>query len=113
MKEQQLDDLNKLMMQLNRDLAESSKLVAGDIPTLKKVMGALKRIKDDGVNLQFQIDQLNETISYMKLNNMGKLDPFERKLSDVGEALEAAMTSAPPAQADQAAAGRRSRQGHR
>ena len=65
---QSLEDLGKLMNQLNNDLGKAGSLVAGDIPTLKKVMGAVKKIKDEGTNLQFTIDQLNETLNYMKLH---------------------------------------------
>ena len=111
---EQLDDLAKLMIKFNRDLARGAKLQGGDIKTLKKVMGALKKVKDDGTNLQFQIDQLQETLTYMKLNNMGKVDPFERKLGDVREALEAAMSNgAAVKQADQADCRTRGRKGHR
>ena len=93
---EQLDELNKIMMKANQELALGAKLQAGDIPTLKKVMTALKKVKDDGVNLQFTLDQLGETLAYMKTQNMGKLDAHERKLNDVNDALEAAMASAGP-----------------
>jgi dynein heavy chain len=91
----QLDDMSRMMMRLNADLAKGADLTAGDITKLKQVMGALKAIKDQGDNTQFTIDQLAETLAYMKVHSMGKLDPLERKLADVGESFAAACKSAP------------------
>ena len=90
-----LEDLGKLMTLLNLDLAKGATLSKGDLSTLKKIMGAIKKIKDDGVDLQYQIDQLAETIAYMKVHNMGKLDPLERKHADIAESFDKATSSAP------------------
>jgi hypothetical protein len=53
---QSLDDMGKLMNLVNTDLARGPSLVEGDIPNLKKVMGAVKKMKDDGPALQFELD---------------------------------------------------------
>ena len=63
--------------------------------SLKKMMGAIKTIKDQGTSLQFQIDQLGETLRYMGLHEMGKLDALNRKLNDVSDAFRAAEKAAP------------------
>ena len=95
---QSLEDLGKAMHLVNADLARGPSLVEGDIPNLKKVMGAVKKIKDEGTQLQFELDQLHETLEFMKLHAMGKIEPLERKHGDVLEAFEKAMSTSPVVQ---------------
>ena len=82
----------------SRGLAATSSTLSpsqSDIKTLKLVMGALKTIKDDGTDLQFTLDQLNETLGYMETHKMGKLDPMVKKLADVRTSFENAQKDAP------------------
>ena len=92
---QSLDDLDRMMRKLNTDIGKAGALQAGDIKTLKLVMGAIKKVKDEGTDLQFTLDQLQETINYMKGQNMGKLDSMERKLGDVEASFQTACKEAP------------------
>ena len=90
---EQLDDMGKMMLKLNNNLAKGSGLQAGDIKTLKLIMSSLKTVKDDGVDIQFTIDQLQETITYMELQGMGKVDPFRKNcllngLDDIGLTMQ-------------------------
>ena len=48
-------------------------LQAGDIPTLKKVMGALKKVKDDGADAAVRRwTSSGETLAYMKTAEHGQ-----------------------------------------
>ena len=87
--------MGKMMLKLNNNLAKGSSLQGGDIKTLKLIMSALKTVKDDGVDIQFTIDQLQETITYMEQQGMGKVDPLEKKLADVRAGFENAQKDAP------------------
>ena len=72
----------------NTELDKGSTLQPGDLQNLKKIMAALKTVKEKGTDIQYQIDQMGETLRYMRLFEMGKLDPLDRKLNDVSEVID-------------------------
>ena len=92
---QSLEDLGKEMIKTNQNLNKGATLQPGDIRQLKDVMSALKVIKDRGVDIQFLLDQTQETINYMILHNMGKTAPIQKKLDSVQEEFNVASKAAP------------------
>ena len=76
----EIDEYTKALKDINRDLALGPDISPGDLPGLEKVMAALKTIKDQGMDMRFTLDQLQEALNYMELHQMGKVDKIQKKL---------------------------------
>jgi len=68
--------VTKVNTQLDKEVAE------GDDAELHNMMNALMYMRQNQVNVEYALDQLTDTLTYMKANDMGKIDPIQKKLDD-------------------------------
>ena len=81
--------VTKVNTQLDKEVAE------GDDAELHNMMNALMYMRQNQVNVEYALDQLTDTLTYMKANDMGKIDPIQKKLDDALDKYSYAKKTTP------------------
>ena len=59
------------------------------------MMNALMYMRQNQLKVEYDLDQLSDTLAYMRANNMGKIDPVQKKLDDALEKYAYAKKTTP------------------
>ena len=81
--------VTKVNTQLDKEVAE------GDDAELHNMMNALMYMRQNQLKVEYDLDQLTDTLSYMRANNMGKIDPVQKKLDDALDKYSYAKKTTP------------------
>jgi hypothetical protein len=81
--------VTKVNTQLDKEVAE------GDDAELHNMMNALMYMRQNQLKVEYDLDQLSDTLAYMRANNMGKIDPVQKKLDDALEKYAYAKKTTP------------------
>jgi dynein heavy chain len=81
--------VTKVNTQLDKEVAE------GDDAELHNMMNALMYMRQNQLKVEYDLDQLTDTLTYMRANNMGKIDPVQKKLDEALDKYSYAKKTTP------------------